>query len=254
MYGPVKRLALAILRTPQDAPQPPLGSHASVEVFRASPKFLTYRLLGFWLRTAFVTVVELVVLVGGVVAGEPVVSVLALLAAVAIVAHQFLDYFAIRLDWDLRHYIVTDRSLRVREGAWIVREMTITHANVQNLRVVQGPVQRLFGIASLEVDTAGGGGAAAARGGHGMGTGHMVRLAGIENAAAVRDRILEHLRARGGGAGLGDHDDEGERAPAGGTAASPEGRAAGGASDLVGVLRELRDAARGLRSTAEAAR
>jgi hypothetical protein len=33
-------------------------------------------------------------------------------------------------------------------------------------------------------------------------------LAGIENAAEIRDLVLEHLRRRGRGAGLGDLDDE----------------------------------------------
>jgi hypothetical protein len=86
----------------------------------------------------------------------------------------------------------------------------------------------------------------------------MVRLAGIENAAEVRDRILAHLRARGGGTGLGDHDDEPERAgPPAPVAAPAAGEvlpvAAGSSSAdaLTAVLRELRDAARGLRSAAE---
>ena len=41
----------------------------------------------------------------------------------------------------MRYYIVTDRSQRVRQGAWLLREMTITHANLQNHRLVQGPVE-----------------------------------------------------------------------------------------------------------------
>lgn len=245
MYEPLKRLALSVLKTPHDPPQPPSGSHASVEIFRASPKYLSYRMLGFWLHTAFIGLVELLVIVSIVATGQAAFGIIAVLIALYFVIHQFLNYFAIRLDFDLRHYIVTDRSLRVREGAWIVREMTITHANVQNLRVVQGPIERIFGIAALEVDTAGGG-ATSGQSRHRMGSGHTVRLAGIENAAAIRDRILAHLRSRGGGTGLGDVDDEGERHPPPAVAAP-----AGGPSSLVEVLREVRDAARELRAAAE---
>jgi membrane protein YdbS with pleckstrin-like domain len=244
MYEPLKRLALSVLKTPHDPPQPPSGSHDSVEIFRASPKYLSYRMLGFWLHLVFVVLAELVLIGVGVASHEGAFGVVAVIVAVYLVVHQFLNYFAIRLDFDLRHYIVTDRSLRVREGAWVVREMTITHANVQNLRVVQGPVQRMFGISALEVDTAGGGGGASAKSRHTMGSGHTVRLAGIENAAEIRDRILAHLRARGGGTGLGDVDDEAERHP---SAAAP----AAGSAALVGALRELRDAARSLRAAAE---
>ena len=89
-----------------------------------------------------------------------------------------ITWFVIRVDFDLRYYVVTDRSVRVREGAWTVREMTITHANVQNVRLEQGPLQRAFGIQDVLVDTAGGG---TGGGKHGPGdTGHRVTLAGIE--------------------------------------------------------------------------
>lgn len=258
MYQPLKRLALEVLKTPEAPPAPPSGTEGSVEVFRASPRFLRYRMLGFWLRACTFGVLELVALATGFATGQPVVSVIAFVAAIAILVHMLLDYFAIRLDYDLRHYIVTDRALRVREGAWTVREMTITHANVQNLRIVQGPVQRLFGFAALEVDTAGGGGAAASQGRHGIASGHTVRLAGIENSADIRDRILAHLRARGGGgAGLGDVDDEDERAPLAPAAApAAASQTASTPPPAPGVtvtdaLRELLDSARGLRSAAE---
>jgi membrane protein YdbS with pleckstrin-like domain len=240
VYEPVKRLALAALRAPAGAPEPPAGSHGTVEIFRASPKYLSYRMLGFWLHAVFVTLAEIAVLVTSAVAGEPLVTVLAVVAAVFLGVHVVLQYFATRLDYDLRYYIVTDRSVRVRQGAWLVREMTISHANVQNLRVVQGPIERFFGFANLEIDTAGGGGTPRGKGASAL-TGHSVRLAGIENAREVRDLVLAHLKARGRGAGLGDLDDE--------RAHAPSAAAAGPA--LVDALRELRDATRAMRVAAE---
>ena len=39
-----------------------------------------------------------------------------------------LAYFLIHLDYDLRYYVVTDRSARVREGAWTVHELTLSYA------------------------------------------------------------------------------------------------------------------------------
>lgn len=245
MYGPAKSLALAVLKAPGDAPQAPAGSHASVETFRASPRYLRYRMIRFWLHAAFVVVAELVMIGVGVGAGEPAVGAGAVVLAVVLGVHLFLEYFAIRLDFELRYYIVTDRSLRVREGSWVVKEMTITHANVQNLRVVQGPLERMFGIATLEVDTAGGGGGAET--GHAGGGDHTVRMAGIENAHAVRDRILGHLRAHAAGSGLGDPDDVHDAGGPGGAAARP---ASVGSDAVVAALRDLRDAARDLRRAA----
>ena len=46
LYAATKGLVLSIFRAPSEAPEPPSGAHAAVEVFRASPRFLTYRLLG----------------------------------------------------------------------------------------------------------------------------------------------------------------------------------------------------------------
>ena len=81
-----------------------------------------------------------------------------------------------------------------------------------------------------------------------MGSGHTVRIAGIENASEVRDIILAHLRKRGGGTGLGDVDDERERHPAVHVAGPADSAAIGAA------LRDLLDAAQGLRVAAEAKR
>ena len=65
-----------------------------------------------------------------------------------------------KLDYDYHHYVITDRSLRIRAGVWHVHEMTMTFANVQNISIRQGPLQRLLGIADLVVQTAGGGSSA----------------------------------------------------------------------------------------------
>lgn len=92
-----------------------------------------------------------------------------------------------RIDFELRHYLVGDRSLRVTEGAIVRREVTLSYANVQNLEVTQGPLERLFGIRSLVVSTAGGNVAA-------TGAGHQVTLAGITDADAVRALILDMVK------------------------------------------------------------
>jgi membrane protein YdbS with pleckstrin-like domain len=239
MYALLKDLVLWLVKAPTAPPDPPAGSHDSVEVFRASPSFLTYSLLSFYLFSALSYLIPAVLILVGTIEGEgpPIFigAVLVLLFAII----QFFVYFTVRIDYDMRYYIVTDRSLRVREGAVVVKEKTITYANVQNLRVVQGPLMRLFGIWHLMVDTAGGGGAAAeAKQGPSL---HSVKVAGIAHAHQVRDQILGHLRQRGLGAGLGDLDDHDERA-AGPLAANPA---------VLDALRALKTATAGLRETVE---
>jgi hypothetical protein len=131
------------------------------------------------------------------------------LAIEAIVLFNILmQYILVRLDYDMRYYIVTDRSLRIREGVWQIREVTLTFANIQNMNIAQGPLQRLFGIYDLVVDTAGGGGSAR-HDSEGRITGgvlHQGVFRGIENPAQVRDLILGYLRTIRT-SGLGDHED-----------------------------------------------
>lgn len=102
-----------------------------------------------------------------------------------------------RLDFELRDYLVGDKSLRVRMGAITQREVTLSYANVQNIEVRQGPLERLFGFKSLTVSTAGG----AASSEHEQST-HEVTLEGLTNADEIRALVLSMLKTQKD-AGLG---------------------------------------------------
>jgi hypothetical protein len=138
---------------------------------------------------------------------------------------------------------MTDRSLRLRRGIWIIREVTVTFENVQNILVHQGPVQRLFGISDLVVLTAGGGMVTQGEHGHTEGTGHRGIVEGISTAKAIelRERILQKLRTSPT-AGLGD-----ERVSGGtGHRLSPD---TVWSPAHLAVLREIREAARALKGS-----
>jgi membrane protein YdbS with pleckstrin-like domain len=229
-----RALVLAVLKVSAEPPDPPAGSHASVHVYRAADAYWRYKLIVSLLLTGPVWLGLVVALVAALAAAEPVAVAVVVGMLPAFSLAQLAILVAMRMDFELRYYIVTDRSLRVREGAIIVREMTVTHANVQNIHVAQGPIQRALGIADLVVQTAGGGAAAP---GHGAaGSAHALRMAGIRDAPAVRDLVLGFLRAHGG-AGLGDLDD-------------PRGRGAPAVD--AALLRSVRDAAVALREAAGA--
>jgi hypothetical protein len=115
-----------------------------------------------------------------------------------------VTYAMARLDYELRWYIVTDRSLRIRAGLAAVQETTMSFANVQQVVVSQGPLQRLLGIADLRVQSAGGGGDQHEHGGRE--SLHTGIFHGVDNANEIRDLILARLREFRQ-AGLGDPDD-----------------------------------------------
>ena len=56
------------------------------------------------------------------------------------------SYMLQRLNYELRWYIMTDRSLRIRSGIWSVEEIAMTFANIQDLQITAGPVQGWLGL------------------------------------------------------------------------------------------------------------
>ena len=236
-----------LLRIPP-APRPPAGSPASLAVFRSSPRLFRLRLALWGLKQAVAILGFVVFFIAfgffdeqAAIArlerlAEEVADDAETLADVHKIQEGFrkvqgyvglietlewigvgfftvqlpLSYTWLRLEYEMRWYLATDRSLRLREGLWNVREMTLTYANVQNVTIEQGPLQRLFGIADLVVQTAGGGGGSAGRGPgerHAKKRSlHEGRLHDVEQPERIRELILAHLRHLRDG-GLGDAED-----------------------------------------------
>lgn len=234
MKAPLARL----LRLPP-APAPPPGAAGETAVFQSSPRYLLHRRLGWGLSQAGTAVGLLLsfLLLRGfepqvahwlsrllnrgrlegliqVAAGwglrlEPIeiLNILETFALLGFLGQFVISGILLKLDWEQRWYLLSDTCLRIREGLFRVREQTMTIANIQNMKVRQGPIQRLFGIADLEVHTAGGGAKAPSSETSDTSTPlRSGRLVGLGDAAGVRDRIRERL-AVFRDAGLGDPDD-----------------------------------------------
>src|SRR5690606_10085493 len=139
-----------------------------------APNYLRYRLLRWGLTnaaalTGLLAALKFSFIVRGImqdafgaVVGERGVSTAVWLfeggAVVAVVVQAAAGLLLLRLDIEQRWYLVSNRSIRIREGLVRLHEKTMTLANVQHVSVRQGPLQRLLGIADVEVRTAGGGG------------------------------------------------------------------------------------------------
>ena len=127
---------------------------------------------------------------------------------------MLITYSLVRLGFEQHWYIVTDRSLRIRTGILRLQESTMSFANVQQVEIRQGPVQRLLGLADVCVRSAGGGDSTAGPKGHGQEASlHTGIFEGVSNAVEIRDLILERLR-KFREAGLGDLEDRGSSSPA----------------------------------------
>lgn len=199
-----KRLLLRLFQV-EERPEPPPGSPESLRVFRASPKFFRYSLLTWGLGQGGALIGLVVSAVGfDFVEFGPWTDFTRALGPLLFVLFgvQLVGSLAVlRLGYEMRWYMVSDRALRIRYGIFSLREQTMTVVNIQNMAVKRGPLQRLFGIADLEIRTASGGDSDDDDDDLSRGL-----LQGLDNAEEVRDLLLASLR-RSRDAGLGDPDD-----------------------------------------------
>jgi hypothetical protein len=257
---------MALLRMPPP-PTPPHGDE-EVRVFRAAPNYFHYRVMA-WLATQAGAGLSLGLGLLWVLGAGPDVPAPAtagpfsiprggmlilivvgeIVAVSAYLTQLVVSGILLRLDFEQRWYMVSDRSLRIRQGLLKVEEKTMTFANVQQMSIQQNPVQRWLGIADLEVRTAGGGGKTAQEQ-HAKPDLHVGYFRGLADPAQIRDAIRERMK-RNADAGLGDPDDRAE-AHQPGPGAIPTGRAGApvpgaGSAELAAAAALLRDEARALR-------
>jgi uncharacterized membrane protein YdbT with pleckstrin-like domain len=251
MYKRFRDWCERVLRIPGD-PEPPPGDESSTRLFQAAPNFYKYLLFLWAVRTfVFVAILfpaEFIPIAAGLASGAKergmtflVVPLSAVILGMVIVWRLFA-LALVRLDFEKRWYLVTNRSLRVREGIVHVREMTITFANIQNISISQGPIQRLLGIADLRVDTAGGGPSRSEKkeGGQSL---HTVRFRGVNNANEIRTLMTERLRELKD-SGLGDREEVVALRQAPISSTEPA---------MISALRQLATEAAALRKTVEIA-
>jgi membrane protein YdbS with pleckstrin-like domain len=196
---------LHLMKVPAE-PQPPDGSAGSARVFRSGRNYYRWRLaLWFSANVGALTLLAAVLfgLAQPIKAGPPrsqyIAEVLMVLLVTVFLVSAFFTFLQQRMNYELRWYVVTDRCLRIRSGILNVHEITTTFANIQEVRLSSGPLQKLLGLADVEVHSAGGGSR------KGSSDSHVARFEGVDNAPEIRDFILVRLRQYRD-SGLGEKD------------------------------------------------
>ncbi len=185
---------------PKHSPTLPAQPGGFYRTFHPSRNFLSYLRAYFWVATI---AIDLVILAGWILLflSNPLIAWLVAIPALAIaIVPDIVAYVAIHLKYDTMWYVMTDRSLRLRRGIWVILEHTITFENVQNVYVIRGPIQQLFRFATIVVETAG---ATTGEGQNVHAVGNKAIMQGIVNPEEIRDLIMERVRATRSG-GLGD--------------------------------------------------
>lgn len=207
----IKELVFPLLKIESTTPKIPHGHErdTNLQVLRADKSYLRYLQFWLWVYAAGLLPGIIVLSIVGIMALSPMVELILFPIKIFLIAKLLVMVVVTRISFDLRWYIITDTSITVRQGAWTIREITVSYQNIQNVSVSQGPLERYFGFANLQIDTAGSGGAHA----HGKGENpNRAVLRGIINAPQIRDTILDNLRAFRN-SGLGDPDDVAAHAP-----------------------------------------
>ncbi|WP_149496513.1 PH domain-containing protein [Roseiconus lacunae] len=187
-------------RVPRQPPTLPVADDTVVTSFRPSDNYLRYLKLFFWIGCVAVDI-GLAILWIVIAVASPLVGVLITpLMLFVMIVPDIVAYVAIHLKFDTMWYVLSDRSMRIRRGIWVIHETTITFENIQNVRLTQGPIERYFGFANLVVETAGGGASAE---GQSHGQPHQGIMVGLANASELRDCIMDKAR-QSQSAGLGD--------------------------------------------------
>jgi membrane protein YdbS with pleckstrin-like domain len=196
---------LHLMKVPAE-PQPPDGSAGSARVFRSGRNYYRWR-LALWFSVNVGALILLAAVLFGLAqpikAGPPrsqyIAEVLMVLLVTVFLVSAFFTFLQQRMNYELRWYVVTDRCLRIRSGILNVHEITTTFANIQEVRLASGPLQKLLGLADVEVHSAGGGSR------KGSSDSHVARFEGVDNAPEIRDFILVRLRQYRD-SGLGEKD------------------------------------------------
>ncbi len=191
----IESWVLRILRVPP-RPEPPDGSPDSMKTFRAGENYYSWCLLIWALSNVFIlgVLIALHFLMIRALRRAPdwvhvLRDIVEVAAWIGFAASVIITFTAQRLNYALRWYMVTDRSLRIRSGIFELQELTMTFSNIQEIRVTAGPLQNLMKLADVEVQSAGG-----SADSHGSASGHTGRFAGVSNANEIRDLIVDRLR------------------------------------------------------------
>ncbi len=198
----IKNLVFPLLKIDSVSPTIPHGHEKDkfLRILRADSSYWKF-LLFCWCSYSLLWIIALLIHIVMFLLSASAFAWLAIPITLIILGKIIILLVVTRIDYELRWYIITDTSITVRQGAWTVREITVSYQNIQNVSVSQGPLERFFGFANLQIDTAGSGGK------HPKGANpNKAVLRGITNAQQIRDIILDNLRLFRN-SGLGDPDD-----------------------------------------------
>jgi membrane protein YdbS with pleckstrin-like domain len=107
-------------------------------------------------------------------------SLLAVVAAAGIIFVWWVKKF-----YTTVFYKITGKEITARSGVWFRKTSIVPHSRITNIDLTQGPVERLYGISTIIIQTAGYSGT------HPYAE---IKLAGLENPGEVEKVLQKFLK------------------------------------------------------------
>ncbi|MEZ5319000.1 MAG: PH domain-containing protein [Vicinamibacterales bacterium] len=178
--APVPALAAA----PGEGPRPAAGDPITDGAWhRLDPRYVDVERIGRWIVTCVVSFGLFLHLLSTLFADEGRFAITAAADAAVLALLAWWSFQWPAIAYRRASYRLDDRGIEIRRGVIWRRAVVVPRSRVQHTDVAQGPVQRLYGLGTLIVHTAG--------------TEHAkVELPGLSHALAMR--IRDHLLPAGG--------------------------------------------------------
>ena len=131
----------------------------------------------------------------------PFVIVLVVLVVLLLFAKEFVVFALCLIGWLIvmslillwipaffrsLEYVVDNDSVKAKVGVFWKKRVTVPYTKITNIDVTQGPLQRIFEIGTIHVQTAGAGGTQGAQA--------ELKLLGVRNLEDVKDAIMARVR------------------------------------------------------------
>lgn len=98
-------------------------------------------------------------------------------------------------------YLCTDNEIQIERGVWWKTKNAVPYGRIMNVDIIQGPLSRHFGLASVDIYTAGYTGPSGGTAGPGTRRSEASILH-IQNFNEIREFLLEKLRGQPSGLGI----------------------------------------------------
>jgi membrane protein YdbS with pleckstrin-like domain len=158
-------------------------------------------LLCLWFCLGWFAVCDIFMVMVGI---PPLITISLVLLSILIIA---ISKLWADLYWKNYSFELLDDKIVVRSGVIGRRKVMIPYERIQNVNVVKGILERIFGVSSIQIETAGGAGAGAGSGFYAAKSLAEGTIQGLIDPEPMEAFIMKRIKSGKSGAGLGDKDD-----------------------------------------------